>query len=432
METEYPRLLVSTVGAWKQQGGSNTMTSLVENYPKDSLASLYIRADLADTPICDRYFHIYEGRVLSSIFGRRVATGEEYSLSKLPNQNNDLDAEQKRYSKYSKKRSWFYVFLREFAWLLGHWKSKELDAFLDDYKPEVLFFPIESYIHFNRINEYILKKCRPKKVVGYMWDDNFTYKQEKGSFGFILHRCWLRYGVKRLVKQCDTVFAICPKMKRELDAEYGIDSVLLTKPIYQFNEIKQYHPHTPIKILYTGKLLYGRDETIAQIVDAIKEINKDSQKLLLQIYTDTELSEPLKERIIVSGCCELKGFVPQSEALRLQSEADVLLFVESLFDNHLTARLSFSTKITDYLAAGACIWAVGDADLAPIEYLREEDSALVSTSIEEIHIRLREIVKDPKLIHTYALKAQRCGKTNHNQNIIHDRFISSVIGSDIL
>ena len=148
------------------------MTSLVENYPKDSLASLYIRADLADTPICDRYFHIYEGRVLSSIFGRRVATGEEYSLSKLPNQNNDLDAEQKRYSKYSKKRSWFYVFLREFAWLLGHWKSKELDAFLDDYKPEVLFFPIESYIHFNRINEYILKKCRPKKVVGYMWDDN--------------------------------------------------------------------------------------------------------------------------------------------------------------------------------------------------------------------------------------------------------------------
>lgn len=399
------------------------MTSLVENYPKDSLASLYIRADLADTPICDRYFHIYEGRVLSSIFGKRVATGEEYSLSKLPDQNKDFDAEQKRYNKYSKKRSWFYIFLREFAWLLGRWKSKELNAFLDDYKPEVLFFPIESYIHFNRINEYIIKRCKPKKVVGYMWDDNFTYKQEKGSIGFILHRWWLRHGVKRLVKRCDTVFAICPKMKRELDAEYGIDSVLLTKPIYRFNEVKQYHPHTPIKILYTGKLLYGRDEAIASIVDAIKIINKYSQKVILQIYTNTELSESLKKRINVPGCCEIKGFVPQSEALRLQSEADVLLFVESLSDRHLTARLSFSTKITDYLASGACIWSVGNEDLAPTEYLQKEDAAMISTSNNTIVEQLKRIVENYDILPYYAEKAHKIGVSNHSQEEILKRFL---------
>jgi len=405
------------------------MMSLVQDFPKESLASLYIRADIADSPICERYFHIYEGRVLASVYNPKIKTGEEYSLSNIPQLQDDQNAEKKRYGKYGKKRNWFYLFLREYAWLLGRWKSKELDAFLDDYQPEVLFFPIESYIHFNRVNEYIIKRCKPKKVVGYMWDDNFTYKQEKGSIGFLLHRWWLRHSVRRLVKRCDTVFAICPKMKRELDAEFGIDSVLLTKPIYQFNEVKQYHPHTPIKILYTGKLLYGRDEAIARIVDAIKIVNKDSQKVLLQIYTNTELSEPLKERINVPSCCEIKEFVPQSEALRLQTEADILLFVESLSDKHLTARLSFSTKITDYLAAGACIWAVGNEDLAPIEYLQKEDAAMISTSKNTIVDQLKRIVENYDILPNYAEKAHKIGVSNHSQEEIIKRFMGVMCDS---
>lgn len=184
-------------------------------------------------------------------------------------------------------------------------------------------------------------------------------------------------------------------MKREVDAEYGIDSVLLTKPIYQFGTIKQTAPTYPIKILYTGKLIYGRDETIAEIVDALKIINQDGQKALLQIYTNTELSQEMRQKISLEGCCEIKEFVPQDEALKIQKESDVLLYAEGLSDTNLTARLSFSTKMTDYLASGNCIWAVGNNDLAPIEYLKEEDAGLVSTSIVSIVSVLQQIVETP-------------------------------------
>ena len=38
------------------------------------------------------------------------------------------------------------------------------------------------------------------------------------------------------------------------------------------------------------------------------------------------------------------------------------------------SRLSFSTKLTDYFASGKCIFAVGNEDTAPMEYLKNEDA----------------------------------------------------------
>lgn len=422
MDFKQPRALVCTVGPWSESVGSNTMSELFRDYDKDNLACFYIRADISDSPSCNRYFHIYEGRVMKSIMKRGIVTGEEYRLGDKGKASEDIEKERARYDSYRRKSNWFYLFAREFVWLFGIWKSKDLNAFLDDFHPDTVVFPIESYIHFNRINEYIIKRCKPKNVIGYLWDDNFTYKQHPHSFGYRLHRWWLRHGVKRLVGKCNTVFAICPKMKREVDAEFGINSVLLTKPINQFAELKKYTQHFPIKILYTGKLIYGRDETIAEIVDAIKVINKDQQKVILDLYTNTELSPSLKERICVEGCCEMKGFVPQSEVLKIQREADVLLYAESLSKEHLTARLSFSTKMTDYLSSGACVWAVGNQDLAPIEYLDKEGAGIVSTNRETIMDALRQLTQNPTVLADYASMAQTCGKKNHNKEEILKTF----------
>ena len=191
--------------------------------------------------------------------------------------------------------------------------------------------------------------------------------------------------------------------------------------------MKKSVPTLPIKILYTGKLIYGRDETIAEIVEALKNINKDGQKALLQIYTNTELSQEMKGRICVDGCCEIKGFVHQDEAIRIQKEADVLLYAEGLSNTNLVARLSFSTKMTDYLASGNCIWAVGNMDLAPIEYLKVEDAGIVSTDRASIWSSLQQIVEKPNMLKIYAEKAQLCGIRNHNKETITERVNAALL-----
>lgn len=147
--------------------GSDTMSSLVAAFSPENVASLSIRASKSNSKVAGRYFHIIEGRVIKSILHPSIITAEAYSSSDNY-YNKDIEAEEKRYSRKVSFGRFFLVLVREILWKLGHWKSPALDQYVGDFKPDVLFFPIEGYIHFNRINQYIIKTYKPKRVVGYM------------------------------------------------------------------------------------------------------------------------------------------------------------------------------------------------------------------------------------------------------------------------
>ena len=425
-----PHILVSSVDPWSKRVGSDTLSSLLSQFNSEDVASVNIRAQKSDSPVAGQYFQIIEGRVIKSILKPSLKTGGAYRPVEEGREGCDECAEEEK-NRYSKKRilsRWFYVLSREIVWKLGHWKSDELDNFVDTFAPDVFFFPIENYIHFNRINQYIINKFHPHRVIGYMWDDNFTFKQHPFNPLYIIHRIWLRRSVKQLVKRCDVVFAINPKLKKELDAEYGINSVLLTKPIKQVETPTFSSVEYPIRMIYTGKLIIGRDETIAKIVEAIRKVNSKGPKVILDVYTGTALSTKMKGRIDVPGACNLHGFISQEEVIKEQQKSDVLIFAESLTNQDLSARLSFSTKITDYLSAGKCIWAIGSKDLAPIEYLKTEDAAIVSCMEHEIEEHLRTIVDHKEIIVEYAQKGLECGKRNHNASLIERRFREAIFG----
>lgn len=417
------RILVSTIPSWNQSSGSDTFSSLLKGIDPSGVANLYVRGAIPDSSAAGRYFHIDEMAVIKSCLNSSIKTGREVWAS-APNTKTVAPAEEP----ICHHRTRLILWLRELGWKLGRWNSKELDSFLESVNPDVLLFPIESYPYFNRINEYIIEKCEPQKVVGYLWDDNFTYKQHPHSLVFKIERFFLRKQVRRLINSCTDVLAISPKMKEECDKEFGVDSIVITKPIFNCGEFEDYQVGTPVRILYTGKLIIGRDDTVIEVVKAIKEINKDGQKAILDIYTNTPLSEDKKAKIAVEGCCNLHDPVPQSEVAALQKKADVLLFAESLSDRDLTARLSFSTKLTDYFAAGKCIWAVGNSDLGPIEYLRNEEAGLVSTDIDSIQSVISVMINNIDIIGEYAKKAYNCGVNNHNKDIIINKLYSAIIG----
>lgn len=408
------RILITSIPSWNQTTGSNTFSSLFESFDSDNLANIYISGQLPDSKVCSRYFHINEMSVVKSVFKRNILTGREV---------NAIDGHSSSAStnKIKIKRYRIFLWIRELCWKLGKWRGKELDEFLRDFNPEVLVFPIESYPYFNRLNQYIIARYKPKKVIGYLWDDNFTYQQNPHSLIFKVERFFLRRQVKKLVKSCTDILAISPKMKKECDKEFDVNSVVLTKPILNSQKFEKQEVKFPIHILYTGKLIIGRDETIAQIASAIKEINKSGQRIILDIYTQTEVSEKMKQRISIPGCSMLHAAVPQSEVFRLHKEADVLLFAESLSDKDLTVRLSFSTKLTDYFAAGKCIWGVGNADLGPIDYIKQEGVGFVSTDIKSIKEALIQMIEDLGRISAFSEKAYQCGKKNHSSELIISR-----------
>lgn len=426
-EKSKPRVLVTSVPSWSSRGGSDTMSSLMKDYGSENVAALYIRADKSDSHSASKYFHIFENAVMKSIFKRGIKTGESFRPEDISIDDStfEIESEKATYRKASKFNRSLLMLFREIMWKLGKWKSPDLNCFLDEFNPEVLFCPIEGYIHFNSINEYIIKKYHPR-VVGIIWDDNFTYKQEPHDFWHQVHRFWLRRSVRRMISKCDTVFALSPKMKEKVDAEFGVNSELLTKPIFNKGVFNPYDVGCPIHMLYTGKLIIGRDETIAQVVDAIREVNKDEQKIVLDVYTNTILSFEMKQRIDIPGCCNLHDPIPQSEVFKKQAEADVLLFAESLSDKSKIARLSFSTKLTDYFSAGKCVWGVGNTDLGPIDYLRSKDAGLVSTDGDSITSVIRALAQNPDIVKEYAKKAYDCGVRNHDAEAILKKLYKAI------
>jgi len=401
-------ILITSIPSWNQKTGSNTFSNLFDSFRSEQLANIYISGDEPDSTVCSRYFHIDEMAVAKSVLNRRIHTGSEVSVSK-PLCRIDSIARSKHI-----KRLHILLWLRELAWKFGCWKSKELMDYLSIVNPDVLVFPIESYPYFNRLNRFIIDYCRPTKVIGYLWDDNFTYKQHPYSLVAKIERYFLRKQVRRLIGSCTDVFAISSKMKAECDAEFGVNSIVLTKPILKHDSFAEYNVGRPIRILYTGKLIVGREQTVAKIAKAIKSINSDGQKIVLDVYTNTVLATKQKTQIEIPGCCVLHDPVPQSEVVSLQKNADVLLFVESLSDKDLTARLSFSTKLTDYFAAGKCVWAVGNRDLGPISYIKEENAGFVSTDESSITGILQIFVNAPSEILEMAKNGYDCGVRNHN------------------
>ena len=104
-----------------------------------------------------------------------------------------------------------------------------------------------------------------------------------------------------------------------------------------------------------------------------------------------------------------------------------MIFAEALEGKEANiAKLSFSTKITDYISNGKCVLAIGKRDIAPIDYFLKYDSGLVATTNDEILKQVVSIIEDPDIIRVYGMKAYKCAVNNHDKDMMNQRFIKTI------
>ncbi len=420
METLQPKILVIAVPSWNSKVGANSWASLLERYDSTNIANIYIRDEIPDSDVCSRYFCISESKIIKSVLKRKTITGIEVQSNSQVN-DKTLEEHNERYTKYTKRRRYSMLLAREIIWKLGKWKTKELDEFLDDFKPDIILHSMEGYIHLNRVIEYAIKRTGAK-AIGYIWDDNFTYKQNK-NFGYKFYRFFQRKSLKKLAKKTDAFFAITEKTKKEADEFFGIDSVILTKPLSSVPTVNYGDIKKPITILYTGNLLIGRDKSLLRLVNAIKKLRFEND-FAIEVYTGTHLTDKIKNGI-ECDFCKIYAPIPQKEVLEKQKEAYILLFLEDIDGKGAkVARLSFSTKTTDYLSSGRCIFAIGNSDVAPIEYIKDTSCGIVACDDEEIENALKLLVENPDCMIEYAKASSKVGIENHSREKIEQRFFN--------
>lgn len=423
MEERLPKVLVVGIGAWRADAANHTLEQIFSCWDPARLALVYTRADSPDSQVASRYFQISESEVIKSAFRFWRSVGEE--VRNNPAVSPQSQSEHRRYARAHKRHSYFLTICRELVWWLGHWKSRALAQFVRDFAPDVIFCPVYPTLYMSWIQRHIIK-LTGKPSVCFMADDNYSYLACNGLWAY-LHRFFLRPQVRYHALHCHEMFVIVEKEKEETDAIFGTDSVILTKGLdFSGTSYRPGPVGKPLKFVYTGNLLIGRAATLALLADVINQYDAGKGDLSLDVYAPDPPDARYLERIN-RGCCRFRGNVSRETVHQVQQEADVVVFAESLKgkESHI-ARLSFSTKITDYLYKGKCVLAIAKEDVAPIDYFRRNDAAIIASSAESLRDAVRQLSENPGLVAEYGRKAYECAKRNHDKMEIDRRLIATI------
>lgn len=362
-------ILVITRGSWNIDNNTgNTLEKLFCNLKNCNIYNLYMRDEQPNNSCSKLTFKISEQELLKNwIFNKDIGEIIKENQFNLKKEVDKRNTEKKIYNFAKKTESYLLWFIREIIWLRGNWKSKKLDNFLEEINPDIIFMPVYTFWYPHKILNYIYKKTNAK-VVLFHADDAYSLKQYQFSPLYWLYRLVLRNWVRKSVNFASINYCISEMQLEEYSKYFNKKCFLLQKGCENKN-IKEKKCLMPIEMVFTGNISSGRWKTLRNIGIVLDEINKNEIKVNLNIYTGSPLTKKMLKEFSKIFSIKFKGKISPIEVIKVQENADILVHVES-FDlkDLLKVRLSFSTKIIDYINMKKCILVVGPNNIASIQY----------------------------------------------------------------
>lgn len=405
------RILVVSNTAWDDANSfGSSYSNIFGGNDKYEIANIYCRPGSPRTKVCSRFFQITEKSIVENLFKKNKHIGAEIEYS-----STDIIVTNSEAFNFGQRHRWRILYWgRNLIWGGKRWKSPSLDNFIDDFKPDIIFQPVYYSTYIGEIALYA-KQRLDVPMIGYISDDNYTLKQYSWSLAFWLERLYIRRFVKKVIDACSILYTITPRQRVEYNEIFGNKCKVLTKGCLFSDTDKTYVLHYPIRLIYAGGLGNGRLQTLSLIAKAIDKFNDGKELAKLRVYSRMPLTEKQLKLLNIEGSSEFMGGVSPEEINRIQEETDIFVHVESFSKKErYSARLSFSTKITDYLQMGKCVLAVGWEQTGAIEMLKNNDAAFVITDEDSIEDNVKALLSDSNMIISIGSKGYHYAKKAFN------------------
>ncbi|KER09756.1 MAG: hypothetical protein HY22_09205 [[Candidatus Thermochlorobacteriaceae] bacterium GBChlB] len=212
----------------------------------------------------------------------------------------------------------------------------------------------------------LLFKHQPFSYWTWMMDDHpLHYDRERGFF----YEDGFEQEMNFHLKHAKGVFVISYQMREFYKERFGVISEVLfgpadpyDSPVYELTESEE------IKLCYFGALWGWQSDAIERMVPHLK---KNAAKL--DIYSFQKISEKMR-------CEEVsqKSPVEATQVQRLMRTYDAVIIPISFDDScRNLSELNYSTKMSECLAAGVPVLAIGPPYAGMIRFLRERDCAII-------------------------------------------------------
>lgn len=380
-----------------------TMKDFLSFFDPDDLAQLYVQAEVPTVKICKRYFRITDKDVLSSVLSRKAhyhIYKEQDIALKQRNNRVDVGIEAKAHQ-FGRKRTPLIYILRNTMWSIGVWKSKSLENWIEDFKPEVIFFASGDYVFSYKIVHWIAQKYKIPVII-WCCDDHYIGKKNTLSPLYWWNRKFLLKWAHKVSNCAGHMITICDKMKDDYGKLFHLPISILrissSKNEYKLKSSERKG------IVYAGNLGVNRFQPLLELGKQLKQAHIAGYELI-DVYSG-ERNEEVLAQLTEDNGIRFHGAVPAEQIPIILGSAKYLLHVEA-FDEKSIRRTSYSlsTKIGESLQSGACVIAYGPAEIASMEYLRLNQVAKFIEKPAEIIDIIEELDQDKVQYDSYVEKA---------------------------
>lgn len=406
------RILIVSYELWDGvTNGGNVLSNIFEGYDAE-FAQIFCTGGTPYNKVCKKYFQISDQMVIKREKMGRVLEFQDYPAN--IEGANPRGSERKTVTYFRSS----LMLLREMAWGVSKWKTKELEKFILDFKPDVIFAPCNPIPHVLKIQMYA-KKIAGCPMISYVYDDVYSLKKFYLSPVFWLNHFINRHYLRRVFKSYDFVFTMTEKQKREYEKYFNRPMDVLCK-CGSFDSTPKTDIQYPVRLIYAGGVYINRWKILKEVKNTLAQINKNGKRAELHIYTANKLSKKQRLAMDDGENSFVHAAVGTEELRELYKKSHIALHVESFaLKSRLDTRLSFSTKIVDCLESGCALVAIGPKEQAGIEYLAENNAALCINSKKDIKKELEKLINSEELILNLSRKGMALGEKYHTRERMH-------------
>ncbi len=403
-----------------------TMANLFRGWPKERLLQIYTANVSPNVDLCPNNIRLSSRNLKPFSFFCRQSSAELHSagvatVGPLAKSTDATPSIHRRVLQTVRKS--VVPFLDFLPYQLT---SDDLKA-IRDFKPDVIYSMLGS-IRLVRLVDSLAKQFEIPVVPHFMDDWISTYSVPGRSVGSPIHVSYLQRAVKRLFDSVPLAMSIGELMSKEYSLKYARDFFDFMNPV----EVPASYPRMikqrlgePVRFVYVGGLHLGRAECLAEIGAVLQGLKDEGCPVAFNIYAPAHDAESAIRLAAIGDAVVYRGSVRPEAVGNILSESDIAVHVESFSSDCAEyTRLSVSTKIPQYFAAGIPVLAYGPSGLASCLYVRSSGAGVLvdQQGGGALGEAIRTLTLENDSRREMGVRAWTCAREFHEVTAVRRRF----------
>ena len=355
-------LVIASTPFSKTKNNGKTLSSFFKTYDRNMIAQFFYSGGDFNSDICDNYYFLTKEDVLRGNKGAAYTTDsilmKDETKESIPNKSFIRSF----FHIFSQARNPIALWLKDRTWRNADY-SKAFD-WIDQFNPDVVFFQGFSMAYGY---DFALSVCKKKNIPMILeLTDDYTHRLYPFSIVEKINQKRYMKVFTEAIRFASKTIVISDLMKEEYESRFGGDMAVMMNTVNTIGPVCNCD-RIPNDYVYAGNLLLNRWKVLRNLGKALLQVN---QQATLNIYTPDVPPKHILKSLSKVRSIRYGGRLTKEELECRLKKCEYVVHVEA-FDkkNRKITRLSMSTKISEYVASGAKVLAIGPSDVASMKCL---------------------------------------------------------------